>query len=417
MPRPPRSPHSSPTRPSSDLSLALVGARTPPLQFFAKSQPALEATDRAVPVLPSLTPPLWELGHLGWFQERWIGRNLQRSQGVRCDPVAPRLPSIEAAADRWWDSTQVAHSDRWSLDLPGANACRAYLLNPLESPLELPERAGPSDDALYFYRLCLLHEDMHAEAMVMAAQTLGLPLERHWLHAFASKPMTLREPLSIPACNWQLGRPADSPGFMFDNESGVQEVSVPDFEIDAQPVSWAQFVEFVGDGGYDRQELWSEAGWRWLQAISQSEGRRGPRYVEQISIASGAVMQNRFGQALRMLGHQPAMHMSWWEADAWCRWAGRRLPFEVEWEIAAHTANRRGFHWGDVWEWTGSTFKPYPGFVPGPYADYSQPWFGSHKVVRGGSFATRARMKSPKYRNFYEPERDDVFCGFRSCSP
>ncbi|MFT5035865.1 MAG: iron(II)-dependent oxidoreductase, partial [Litorivivens sp.] len=170
------------------------------------------------------------------------------------------------------------------------------------------------------------------------------------------------------------------------------------------------------DGGYDRQELWSEAGWRWLQAISQSEGRRGPRYVEQIGVASGAVMQNRFGQPLRMLGQQPAMHMSWWEADAWCRWAGRRLPFEVEWEIAAHTAGRRGFNWGDVWEWTGSTFKPYPGFVPGPYADYSQPWFGSHKVVRGGSFATRARMKSPKYRNFYEPERDDVFCGFRSCS-
>jgi EgtB-related family protein len=191
---------------------------------------------------------------------------------------------------------------------------------------------------------------------------------------------------------------------------------VPEFEIDAQPVSWAQYVEFVADGGYDRSELWHAEGWHWLQAISQSEGRRGPRYVEQIGVASGAVMQTRFGQSQRMLGQQPAMHMSWWEADAWCRWAGRRLPFEVEWEIAAHSAARRGFRWGDVWEWTGSTFAAYPGFKPGPYADYSQPWFGTHKVLRGGSFATRARMKSLKYRNFYLPERDDVFCGFRSCS-
>jgi EgtB-related family protein len=193
-------------------------------------------------------------------------------------------------------------------------------------------------------------------------------------------------------------------------------VQVPEFEIDAQPVSWAQFVEFVDDGGYDSPELWSPGGWQWLQDISSREGRRGPRYVEQIGVASGAVMQTRFGQPQRMQGMQPAMHMSWWEAEAWCRWAGRRLPFEVEWEIAAHTAARRGFRWGDVWEWTGSNFAPYPGFKPGPYADYSQPWFGTHKVLRGGSFATRARMKSPKYRNFYLPERDDVFCGFRSCS-
>ena len=110
------------------------------------------------------------------------------------------------------------------------------------------------------------------------------------------------------------------------------------------------------------------------------------------------------------------MHMSWWEAEAWCRWAGRRLPFEVEWEVAASQAARRGFAWGNVWEWTASSFQPYPGFAPGPYTDYSQPWFGTHKVLRGGSMATRARMKSVHYRNFYLPERDDVFCGFRSCA-
>jgi iron(II)-dependent oxidoreductase len=398
------------------LSLALMDARNHTLHLFTQFQRELEAADFVVPKLPTLNPPLWELGHVGWFQERWIGRNLQRSRGAGCDPTGLRLPSIEAGADRWWDSSEVPHDTRWSLDLPDMNACRAYLLNTLESTLELLERADATDDALYFYRLCLFHEDMHAEAMVMTAQTLGLTLDRPLLQVFSPKPIAPREALLIPACNWALGSPAQGAGFVFDNEVGVHEVRVPEFEIDAQPVSWAQFVEFVGDGGYDRQELWSEAGWRWLQASSLSEGRRGPRYVDQISVASGAVMQTRFGQPLRMLGHQPAMHMTWWEADAWCRWASRRLPFEVEWDIAAHKAGHRGFQWGDVWEWTGSTFKPYPGFVPGPYADYSQPWFGTHKVLRGGSFATRGRMKSPKYRNFYGPERDDVFCGFRSCS-
>jgi EgtB-related family protein len=142
--------------------------------------------------------------------------------------------------------------------------------------------------------------------------------------------------------------------------------------------------------------------------------------VEQIGVArgggQGAVLQTLFGQTQRRAGEQPAMHLSWWEADAWCRWAGRRLPTEVEWELAAHTAARRGFRWGEVWEWTGSTFFGYPGFAADPYRDYSEPWFGTHKVLRGASFATRARLKSPKYRNYYLPGRDDIFCGFRSCA-
>ena len=256
---------------------------------------------------------------------------------------------------------------------------------------------------------------MHGEAFAITAQTLGLQLDRAFVAAFTPPPVAACEPLRLPATAWQLGSPLGA-GFIFDNEKAPHAVSVPEFEIDAQPVSWAQFVEFVDDGGYDRAELWHADGWQWLQKMATGEGRRGPRYVEEIGVASGAVMQTRFGRAMRMQGSQPALHMTWWEADAWCRWAGRRLPAEVEWEVAAHTAARRGFHWGDVWEWMGTTFRPYPGFSPDPYADYSEPWFGNHKVLRGGSFATRARMKNPKYRNFYLPERDDIFCGFRSCS-
>jgi iron(II)-dependent oxidoreductase len=399
------------------LSLALMDARNHTLHLFGQYQNALESVNFAVPQLATINPPLWELGHVGWFQEHWIGRNLQRALGGRCEAAQARLASIEPNADRWWDSNQVPHDTRWALDLPDVGNCRAYLLDTLESTLDLLEKAGDDDNALYFYRLSLFHEDMHGEAFAYMAQTLGLPLDPPLQAAFTPLPTALREPLLIPATLWQMGSAAGADaGFAFDNEKALHAISVPEFEIDAQPVTWAQYVEFVSDGGYDRQELWHPAGWQWLQAAARGEGRRGPRYVEQIGVGSGAVMQIRFGRAMRMLSNQPAMHMTWWEADAWCRWAGRRLPAEVEWEVAAHTAARRGFRWGDVWEWMGTTFRPYPGFTPDPYQDYSQPWFGTHKVLRGASFATRARMKSPKYRNFYLPERDDIFCGFRSCA-
>ena len=397
------------------LSLALMDARNHTLHLFGQFQKALEAVHFAVPQIASINPPLWELGHVGWFQEWWIGRNLQRALGTSCEPAHARLASIEPHSDRWWDSVHVPHGTRWGLDLPDSEAIRAYLLDTLEGTLDLLDKTSDVNNALYFYRLCLFHEDMHSEAMIYTAQTLGLPLDKDLMEAFTPRPAAVREPLLLPACVWQLGS-SPGAGFAFDNETGAHEIRVPEFEIDAQPINWAQFVEFVDDGGYDRSELWQSDGWDWLQQVSRTEGRRGPRYVEQIGVASGAVMQTRFGTPRRMLGNQPAMHMSWWEADAWCRWAGRRLPAEVEWEVAAHTAARRGFQWGDVWEWTGSTFRAYPGFAPGPYAEYSSPWFGNHKVLRGGSVATRARMKHPKYRNFYLPERDDIFCGFRSCA-
>lgn len=392
------------------LSLALIDARNHSLYLLSQYQQALGGDQFWVPSLPELNPPLWELGHVGWFQEWWIGRNLQRHRGRLCPPDAARVPSIMPAADRWWDSSRVPHDSRWTLDLPDLSGIRSYLLQTLELTLELLDQAQDDDDALYFYRLALFHEDMHGEALVYMGQTLGLPLALQ-----PPGPGPQREPLLIPATRWQLGS-AEVGGFCFDNERQQHEVAVPGFEIDAQAVSWAQLVEFIDDGGYDRPELWQPAGWQWLQDKAAAQGRRGPRCVEQIGATSGAVMQTRFGTARRMTGAHSAMHLSWWEADAWCRWAGRRLPAEVEWEVAVHTGARRGFHWGEVWEWTGTTFRAYPGFDADPYRDYSEPWFGTHKVLRGASFATRARMKHPKYRSFHRPERDDIFAGFRSCA-
>jgi len=389
------------------LSLALMDARNHTLRWISVYEETLAAKNFSVPVSPEVNPPLWELGHIGWFQEHWIARNVQRQRGAGCDPTRPRLPSIEPHADRWYDSSQVAHDSRWQLDVPDLQQTKQYLAETMDISLELLETAQESDNALYFFRLALFHEDMHGEAFAYMAQTLDLSLAnaKGLLPDVASLPP--REPLLFPASRVLMGSPPG--GFNFDNEMAAHEVSVPEFEIDAQPVTWAQYSEFVEDGGYDEAAWWSAEGWSWLQR----EGRRVPRHVDQMR---QGVLQQRNGRLVRVPMTQPAMHVSWYEADAWCRWAGRRLPTEVEWEAAAEAGRSRGFRWGDVWEWTATTFRPYPGFSVDPYVDYSQPWFGTHKVLRGASFATRARMRHPKYRNFYLPPRDDIFSGFRSCA-
>jgi iron(II)-dependent oxidoreductase len=345
---------------------------------------------------------MWLAGHVGWFAEYWIGRNTQRHQGSACPARPARLASIEPHADLWW-------AEAASIAPPDAALTRSFLLEQLESTLELLDKAPPDDAGLHFYRLAVLHEDLRSEDMLVQAQQFGVRVglaPREQGRALA--------PLAMPSVRWALG--ADAGGFVFDNEQWRHAVEIPEFEIDAQPVSWSQFVEFVDDGGYDRPELWHPEGWAWLQALAQAEGRRGPRYVEQIGVASGAVMQQRFGRAVRLAGQQSAMHLSWWEADAWCRWAGRRLPAEVEWEYAALTAARRGFDWGQVHEWTAGTLRPWPGFSPGPWADYSQPWFGKARVLRGASFATRGRLRDPRFRGFALPADDLRFVGFRSCA-
>lgn len=391
------------------LSLALMDARNHTLHLLAQYERAMDAGQLALAPAPELEPPLWLAGYTAWFGDYWIGRNTQRAQGPRCGPQPTRLASVVPQADAWWNPAQVSQAARWAAEGPGRATVKSYMLDTLESTLDLLAKTPDEDDALYFYRLALFHEDLRGEQLIQMAQTLGLALQ---LQAPAG--LQPREPLRVPMTRWELGSAPG--GFVFDNEKWAHEVQVPEFEIDAQPVTWAQFVEFVDDGGYDRPELWQPQGWDWLQAKAQGEGRRGPRHVEQIGVASGAVLQTRFGRATRMAGSQPAMHVSWWEADAWARWAGRRLPAEVEWELAAHTLTHRGFRWGDVHEWVAGTLRPWPGFSPDPWAEYSVPWFSQARVLRGASFATRSRMKHPKFRGFALPGRDDLFGGFRSCA-
>ena len=339
-----------------------------------------------VPRTPELNPPLWEWGHVAWFQQWWTQRNLQRDRGAACDPAHARPPSDLPGADGWYDSSRVPHDARWQLALPGLSVTLDWLERTQARTLALLDELPPdaSDDALYFFRLVCLHEAMHAEAACYMARSLGFEVP---LPPAVITPGGAPQCLAVPAMDWTLG--STGPGFAFDNELRAHTVKLQAFEIDDRLVSWSRFRAFAQAGGYEQPRWWSDEGWAWRQQARPAQ----PGFPE---------------------GDAPAVHVSAHEADAWCRWAGRRLPTEAEWECAAHVAP--GFAWGHVWEWTASPFLPYPGFAPHPYRDYSQPWFGSRRVLRGACDATSDVMAHRRYRNFFEPGRCDIFAGFRSCA-
>jgi ergothioneine biosynthesis protein EgtB len=386
--------------PPAAVGAALRAARGRTLRLAEDVRAALGPSAQ-VPYDAGLNPPPWEWGHVAWFQEWWIARNPERSRGWRADPDAPRPPSLLPQADRWYDSSRVAHRTRWELPLPDAGATAAYLQATLERTLELldalPAEAG--DDALYFFRLVTLHEQMHAEAAVYMAHALGIPVREAGAPPEAGPPRALR----IAGGLLRLGAPGA--GFAFDNELGAHAVELADFAIDAEPVTWGAYLPFVEAGGYEDPRWWSEEGRAWLAGLP----RRGPAAVRR---QGAGWEQLRHGRWQALVAQQVTMHVNAYEAEAWCRWAGRRLPTEAEWECAAFAG--REFLWGHAWEWTASAFQPWPGFAPHPYRDYSQPWFGTRRVLRGAAPATAAALAHARYRNFFEPQRRDVFAGFRS---
>ena len=343
-----------------------------------------------VPCNDEMNPPLWELGHIAWFQEHWIGRNEQRSLGIQYDTNHGLLPSISELADSFYNSSTVEHKTRWNLPVLAPNACKEYLAKTLKQTLELLAQADDGDDALYFYRLVLFHEAMHLEAAVYMGQALCSQIT---INNIATQALNTTD-----KCQFKLEKQLflvgyeqnfEKSGFAFDNELKARPIEIPAFEIDSRCVNWGEYLGFV-----------------------VATNRQLPRYLRHDKLV---YEKQTFGiwQSLNPL--DTAVHMNLYDAQDYCRWAKRRLPTEAEWELAASTDLQDDFAWGEVWEWTNSTFAPYPGFVAHPYVDYSAPWFGTRQVLRGACIATQPMMKNVKYRNYFTPDRTDIYAGFRTC--
>jgi iron(II)-dependent oxidoreductase len=245
---------------------------------------------------------------------------------------------------------------------------------------------------------------MHGEALLYTMQSLGV----------AAPPGVRDQPAPVaggeirfPGGTIVLGG-AQAAGFAFDNEQTAYPCYVAPFSIDASLVTNAQYADFVADDGYQDPAWWTAAGRAWLML----QERSAPRYWQR---DERHWRTRHFDAGLTLAAAAPVRHVSLYEAQAYCAWAGRRLPLEAEWEYAA-SSSQPGFRWGQLWEWTATPFEPYPGFVAGRYREYSQPWFGTHQVLRGASFATPDRLRSERFRNFYLPGRDDLFAGLRTCA-
>jgi gamma-glutamyl hercynylcysteine S-oxide synthase len=388
------------------LSVALIDARNRSLLWLAQFEErglALGAAN-ALAAEPAgmgsiAVVPVHMAGRMAWLQEWWITRNVQRLRGAHSGVDSLRLAPLDARLNEAFGG---ASSQMLGMaDGPSMDEARSYLEATLEQTLDLLSACPADDEALYVYRCALQHEDRLTEAFAAAAQKLGVPPGDAAQGQGPPPPRAARDAIWMPAQRVTVGSAPG--GWVPANEQWAHEVDLPESEIDAQAVSWARFVEFAEDGGYDREELWRPEGWLWVQALE----RRAPRYVEQMR---QAVLLHRFGVLQRAPAQQAASHISWFEADAWCRWAGRRLATEVEWEAAAMAGAARGFVWGDVWEWVAGTARAWP---HGAALAQSQP---PRRVLRGASSWTAARAAHVKQRRFVLAQRDDLFCGFRSCA-
>jgi len=397
------------------------------------------------PKLAIVNPLHWEIGHVAWFQERWV---LRHAMG--------RAP-MRQNGDALYDSSTVPHDTRWDLPLPSRAETLRYLETVRDAALAILSDADRARAAEYFVRLSIAHEDMHDEAFIITRQTLGYPSpESIGSPVVPLEGGALEGDVPIPGGAFTLGASPGEEEFIHDNEKWAHSIDVRPFKIARAPVTQSQFAEFVSAGGYQQRRYWSDEGWRWRE----STGAEHPVYWRR---ESDRWQRRDFHRWVALEPHRPVIHVNWFEADAFCRFAGRRLPTEAEWEMAAAGApdggsaavlGKRRFPWGEdaptfrranldgkwlgcvdvaafpegdstfgcrqmignVWEWTQSPFEPYPGFAADPYQDYSQPWFGTHKVLRGGCWATRARLIRNSWRNFYTPDRRDVLAGFRTCA-
>ena len=401
----------------------------------------LDDEQLVVPWLPTINPLLWELCHASFFFEHFFLREGANQPAV--------LPGSEAL----FDSMNIGHETRWRLPVPGRSECLDYV-NEVRDRVVAVVDEGLDDHLTYLLRYCIYHLGMHNEATTYTRQTLGYSAPTFSLRASSS-----REPVqgdsdafgdaTIDGGPFVLGAAKDVP-FCFDNEKWGHEVDVEPFAIARTAVTEGEYRAFVVDGGYERSEHWGRQGWAWRQAV----GAIHPIYWRDAG--DGEFERRHFDKWVPLEDTTAVIHVCWYEAVAFCHWAKRRLPTEAEWEMAAAfdpSGGKRVHPWGDaapsaalcnlewqamgpvnvtahpdgdsapgcrqltgnVWEWTNTTFAPYPGFSADMYSDYSQVSFHTRKVLRGGSWATPWCTMRNTWRNFFQPARRDIFGGFRTC--
>lgn len=409
----------------------------------------LSAEQLIGPKLPTINPLLWEIGHVAWFHEFFILRQIYGAE--------PML----AKGDALYDSIAIEHDVRWDLPMLPLPDMLAYMERVLDALVGRLGGGTANETDSFLYQFTTFHEDMHCEAFTWARQTLGYPTPaiggNGGGNGAVAPPATgaLAGDAEIAGGTFMMGSAPDAP-FLFDNEKWAHPVTVAPFRMARAPVTNADYAAFVEDGGYSRRAFWDADGWAWRE---QAEAGHP---VYWLPAEDGRRSARRFETVAPLAPDQPVIHVNWYEANAYCRWAGRRLPSEAEWELAATTLPERAdghmikrrYPWGDdppaarhanldghalgcvdvaahpdgdsadgcrqmignVWEWTADTFGPFGGFAPDDYKEYSQPLFGTTKVLRGGAWTTRRRMIGATYRNYFEPDRRDVFAGFRTCA-
>ena len=388
---------------------------------------------------PLMSPLVWDLGHIAAFEDLWVS-----GRGTGMAPLRPDLMEV-------YDATETPRAHRGDLPylrradaLAYMDAVRDRALRVL-GRMDLSTGLGDLHSGGFLWELLVQHEHQHTETMLqclqLAAPGVYSPPRRALPDPPADPPRGMAHVEAGPFGMGDAGR-----HFAYDNERPRHEVHVPAFEIDRLPVTNGEFAEFVADGGYERPGLWADDGWEWRIR----EGIERPLYWS----ADGS--ERRFDRVADIDPDRPVMHVSWYEADAFARWAGKRLPTEAEWEKAAAwspSARRpRRQPWGDeppmhelanldqtafgpaqvgayprgasaygvlgmvgdAWEWTASDFAGYPGFTAYPYREYSELFFGpDYRVLRGGSWATRFRVVRNTMRNWDFPGRRQIFAGFR----
>ncbi len=391
---------------------------------------------------PLMSPLVWDLAHVANQEELWLLRDV----GGR-DPMRPEI-------DPLYDAFEHPRAQRPALPLLPPGEARAYAREVRGRVLDLVERATFSGQRLvtdgFVFGMIAQHEQQHDETMLVTHQLRrgGQVLSAPPPGPAPADAAALPREVLVPGGQFTMGTSAEP--WALDNERPAHLVDVAPFYLDTCPVSNAQYAEFIADGGYDQRRFWTEAGWEHRQRA----GLSGPAFWHR---EGGGWQRRRFGVTEPVPAAEPVLHVCWYEADAYARWAGRRLPTEPEWEKAARfdpaTGRSRRYPWGDadpssshanlgqrhlqpapagsypasaapcgarqligdVWEWTSSDLAPYPGFAAWPYREYSEVFFGpEYKVLRGGAFSSDPVVCRGTFRNWDYPIRRQIFTGFRT---